>query len=119
MTNAFDGDCAPTRPISIFSANGTDDGTVPYTGSTDYNSQVDVVNYWKTHNNITTDAEVTDVNSTIQRTLYSDGDNGTAVDHYRLEGGTHIWHGDDLGGSDLSTLVWKSVSSHSLSGTVE
>jgi len=119
MTNAFEGDCAPTRPISVFSANGTDDGTVPYAGGTDYNGQADVVEYWKNHNNITTDAEVTDVTSAIQLTRYSGGDNGTAIDHYRLEGGTHVWHSDDFGGSDLNTLVWEFVSAHSLSGAVE
>ena len=88
MTNAFEGDCAPTRPVSVFSANGTDDAVVPYDGSADYNSQVDVVEYWKTHNNITTEAEVTDITEIIQRTRYTGGDNGTAVEHYRLDGGT-------------------------------
>ena len=119
MTNAFEGDCAPTRPLSVLSANGTDDGVVPYNGSADYNSQSDVVEYWKTHNNITTDAQFTDITSAIQYTSYTGGDNGTVVDHYRLEGGTHVWHSDDFGGSDLNTIVWEFVSAHSLDGAVE
>ena len=119
MTNAFENDCTPTRPISVFSANGTNDGTVPYEGGTDYNSQADVMNYWKNHNNITADAQITDVTGSIQRTLYSGGDNGTVVDHYRLEGGEHVWHSDDFGGSDLNTLVWDFVSAHSLGETAD
>lgn len=119
MTNSFEGDCAPTRPMPVFSANGSEDGVVPYSGNEYYQSQVDIMSYWKNHNNISAEAEVIDITSSIQRTRYSGGDNGSAVEHYRLEGGDHVWFSDDFGGSDLNTLVWNFVSSYDRNGLIE
>ena len=117
MLNEFEGDCAPTRPVPIFSANGTADSVVPYAGGTmGYQAIPDVLNYWVTHNNISADPVVTDVSSSIEHTLYAGGDGGVAVEHYRVEGGDHVWFDDDFGGAQLTTLVWNFLSAYDLNG---
>ena len=120
MLNDFEGDCAPERPVPVFSANGTDDGVVPYNGGTEgYQAIPDVLNYWVTHNAITADPEVSSVSSSIERTLYAGGADGVDVDHYRIEGGDHVWFSDDFGGEDLTTLVWNFLSGYDLDGRRE
>ena len=119
MTNGFEGDCAPTRPMPVLSVNGTSDYVVPYNGSEYYHSQTDIVNYWKTHNNITSDATVTDLSDRIQRTRYVGGSQGVGLDHYRIEGGDHVWFSDDFGGSDLNTIIWEFVSAFDQNGLRE
>ena len=120
MLNQFDGDCAPTRPISVLSANGTADFAVPYDGGMlGYQSIPDVLNYWVTQNNIVDEPEVTDVTGSIQRTLYSNGDQGVSVDHYRVEGGSHVWFEQDFGGNMLTELVWEFFASYGLNGAMD
>ena len=120
MLNEFEGDCAPTRAVPIFSANGTNDGTVPYNGGTEgYQSIPDVLNYWVTHNGIESEVQESSVTANIQRSLYSDGASSAAVDHYRLEGGDHVWFDDDFDGASLTTLVWNFLSGYDLNGARE
>ena len=68
------------------------------------------------HNNIAGDPEVTDISGSIQRTLYSGGDQGVVVDHYRVEGGDHVWFEQDFGGSLLTERVWDFFEGHDLNG---
>ena len=120
MLNEFDGDCAPVRAVPVFSANGTSDSTVPYEGGTEgYQAIADVLDYWVTNNQITDEPVVTSVTDSIEHTLYSGGENDSAVEHYRIEGGEHVWFSDDFGGSDLNTLIWNFLSAHQLTAVQE
>jgi len=120
MLNEFEGDCAPTRPVPIFSANGTADSVVPYTGGTPgYQAIPDVLNYWVTHNNISGDPVVAEVSDRIEHTLYAGGDSGVAVEHYRVEDGEHVWFEGDFGGEELTTRVWNFLSAYDLNGARE
>jgi polyhydroxybutyrate depolymerase len=117
MLNEFDGDCAPTRPVPVISANGTRDDTVPYNGGQEgYQAIDDVVDYWVNHNNITTQPEVTDVSSRIRHRLYTGGDNGVAVSQYRVERGEHVWFSEGFGGGSLAAVVWDFMSAYDLDG---
>ena len=120
MLNDFDGDCAPERPVPVFSANGTEDGVVPYNGGTDgFQAIPDVLDYWVTHNNISDAPIVTEVSANIEHTLYAGGDSGVSVEHYRVDGGDHVWFSDDFGGEGLTTRVWDFLSQYDLSGLRE
>jgi len=120
MLNQFEGDCAPTRPVPVLNANGTSDSVVPYNGgTTGYQAIPDVLDYWVDHNNITAEPVVTTISDSIEHTLYAGGDNGVSVEHYRIEGGDHVWFDDDFGGSNLETLVWNFFASYDLNGLRE
>ena len=93
---------------------------MPYDGGMlGYQSIPDVLNYWVTQNNIVDEPEVTDVTGSIQRTLYSNGDQGVSVDHYRVEGGSHVWFEQDFGGNMLTELVWEFFASYGLNGAMD
>ena len=87
-------------------------------GTEGYQSIPDVLNDWVTHNGIESKAQVNSVAPNIERTLYSDGDDSVAVDHYRLEGGEHVWFDDDFGGSSLTELVWNFLFSRVMGSAV-
>ena len=120
MLNDFEGDCAPTRPVSVLSVNGTDDGVVPYNGGTEgFHAIPDVLDYWVTGNNTASEPEVVNVSDAIEHSLYSGGNDGVSISHYKIDGGDHVWFSDDFGGKDLATVVWDFLSAYDLNGTRE
>jgi len=120
MLNDFEGDCAPTRPVPVLSANGTSDGVVPYNGGTEgFQAIPDVLDYWVSHNNIGAAPDVTELGGGIEHTLYAGGEDGVAVSHYKIDGGDHVWFSDDFGGSALTTVVWEFLSAYDLNGVRE
>ncbi|MBI1287377.1 MAG: T9SS type A sorting domain-containing protein [Flavobacteriales bacterium] len=111
--------CSPTHPMPVMEIHGTADPTVPYTGSGTLGSQpiVDVVDYWVNFNNCNSTAVQTAVPNTsttdgctTDHFLYTGGDNGATVEHYRVNGGGHTWPGAPI---DIG------VTSHDFSASVE
>lgn len=111
--------CSPSHPMPVMEIHGTADPTVPYTGSGTIGSQpiVDVVDYWVNFNNCNSTAIETPVPNisatdgcTTDHFLYTGGDNGSTVEHYRVNGGGHTWPGAPI---DIG------VTSHDFSASVE
>ena len=94
--------CQPGRPVPVMEIHGTADNTVPYNGSA-LQSFVPIptlVEAWvdKNHCNPTpVVTQVPDTNlsdgCTAEHSLYTGGDNGSTVEHYKIIGGGHTWPG--------------------------
>jgi len=97
---------SPTRPISILFMNGTDDNHMPYNGGTIGNppdpdngtvfSTDETINYWINFDHTDTipetytfpDLDTTD-GGVVQRFVYKNGNLGTEVVLYKVNGGGH------------------------------
>lgn len=120
--------CNPSHPVPVISIHGTADNIVNYNGGSPINSKsLDEVNaYWRSFNNtdpvITTD--LPDINpsdgSTVTQSLYPNGDQCTAVAHYKVIGGGHFWPGM-WGNMDIDAggLIWNFVSKYNLNGLID
>ena len=92
--------CNPEHPVPVMQIHGTNDGTVPYTGSILFVPIESVVNFWVEFNNCNKIPIVTEIpdiakndNSTATHYLYNNGDNGSSVEFYKIENGGHSWPG--------------------------
>ena len=111
--------CGPSHPTAVVSIHGTADKAVPYDGGEGLSSVDEVLAYWtgfnKTRAAPAADSRI-DRGTTIERYSYGDGDNGTAVEHYKVVGGGHVWFDIRYDGSDTSGLIWDFVSRYSIDG---
>lgn len=122
MTDFTNNSCNPSRPISIVSIHGTNDNIVPYNGTNSgMMGQEDIISYWVNHNNTDSTASLQNIsnnNGTAEHYTYSNGDNGTRLEHYKIISGGHEWPSAE-GTSDKSvinanTIVWNFISQFEL-----
>ncbi len=114
-------DCEPTHPTSMINIHGTLDGVVPYNGGSGYSSVEDVMNYWIDFNDTETAPTTSTINSsgtTIEHFSYANGNGGTEVAHYRVNGGEHVWFEADFDGSSTGQLIWDFVSRYDKNGLI-
>jgi polyhydroxybutyrate depolymerase len=113
--------CDPDHPTPALHVHGTADPTVPYLGSAPQTmvSVQSVVDFWASHNNCNmtpTETAVPDINMTDGCTtdhfVYGDGDLGSTVELYRVNGGGHTWPGSP-------TFITIGVTSQDFSASVE
>lgn len=120
--------CNPSHPTPIVTIHGTDDATVSYYGGKPYNSEsiADVNTYWANHNNTMLSPIVSNLpnintsdGSTVELSLYNNGDNCTSVEHYRVIGGDHAWPGS-WGNMDINAdaVIWSFVSQYDINGLI-
>lgn len=112
-------DVYPNRPKSIISIHGTSDGVIAYNGNGDYNSIETVLNYWIAFNNTDTTPitdSATDSGTTIEHSLYENGDSLTSVSHYKVIGGGHEWFNLNFDGANTGKLIWDFVSQYDING---
>jgi polyhydroxybutyrate depolymerase len=122
--------CAPTRPMPVMQIHGTADATVSYEGFEVWNRSIpDVIDYWVSANNCNLEPSVTrlfDLNPNdenfIDHFVYSGGDNGSIVEHYKINNGTHSWPGTAVGVANrdinASQLVWEFFKKYDLNGAL-
>ncbi|MEO0338239.1 MAG: PHB depolymerase family esterase [Bacteroidota bacterium] len=120
--------CNPSHPTPIITIHGTNDIVVRYNGTVPDGiiSQDEVLSYWTNFNNTDTVAQVLDIEdidlsdgSNVEFYQYSNGDNGSAVEHYKVINGRHDWPGSS-GNMDIdaSLLIWKFVSQFDINGRI-
>jgi len=94
--------CNPARPVPVMEIHGTADNTVPYTGSpiSTFVSIPTLMAKWVDFNNCNPTPTITQVPNTnttdgctAERQLYTGGDQGSTVEHYKITGGGHTWPG--------------------------
>jgi polyhydroxybutyrate depolymerase len=94
--------CNPQRPVPVMEIHGTADNTVPYNGlpNATFVSIPSLVNAWVGFNNCDPTPTITQVPNTnttdgctAERQLYSGGEKGSTVEHYKINGGGHTWPG--------------------------
>ena len=114
-------DCygSTNHPMPVVLLHGTQDDVLPYDGNTELASVQTTLDYWINFNNTSTSPSVTTDNSgalSVQQSVYSGGDNGVNVEHYRYQGGEHVWFDATYQGRNASELVWNFVSRYDING---
>lgn len=94
--------CNPNRPVPVMEIHGTSDNTVPYNGqaASTFVGIPALMSAWAGFNGCNPDPVITQVPNTntndgctAERQLYTGGDLGSTVEHYRIIGGGHTWPG--------------------------
>lgn len=136
MNNAIYDNCNPERAVPILEIHGTADATVPYNGllfSGSFQTMIsteEVVDFWVNNNNCTLESELDleDISisdfSTVTHFKYTGGDNGSSVEHYRINDGGHTWPGSIIPlpgvvtNQDIiaSEIIWDFFNRYNLDG---
>lgn len=94
--------CDPARPVPVMQIHGTADNTVPYNGSpvSTFVAIPTLMSTWANLNNCDPTPMVTPVPNTnttdgctAEHQIYTGGDYGSTVEHYKVIGGAHTWPG--------------------------
>lgn len=128
MTDPTYNECQPSRPMPVLEIHGTADDVVPYDGQINFRPIPEVIDYWVNFNHCDPTPVVTDVpdsdpadGATAVHYVYSGGDNGATVEHYKIIGGGHTWPGAlfDIGVTchdfSASQEIWRFFTQYSLS----
>ena len=129
MTQDTFDDCNPLHPTPVLQIHGTDDGVVLYNGNNLSIPIADVISYWVDYNNCETtptttmlpDVDVSD-GSTVEHSVYEDGDNGITTEHMKVIGGGHTWPGSVINTAatnqdiDASMEIWLFFSRFDING---
>ena len=129
MTQDTFNDCNAQRPTPVLQIHGTEDDVVLYNGNTLSIPIEDVISYWVDYNNCETtpttttlpDIDVSD-GSTVEHSVYEDGDNGITTEHMKVIGGSHTWPGSVLNSAgtnqdiDASMEIWLFFSRFDING---
>ena len=129
MTQDTFNDCNAQLPTPVLQIHGTEDDVVSYNENNLSLPIPDVISYWVDHNNCETtpttttlpDVDVSD-GSTIEYSVYEDGDNGITTEHMKVIGGGHTWPGSVLNTAgtnqdiDASMEIWLFFSRYDING---
>ena len=127
------GTCSPVHPTPVMLIAGTIDQNPhsTYEGFSYYEMPLylsvdEITSYWSDYNNGDLDPtiyEVPNINnsdgSTVERKVWSNGDNCTSIEELKVIGGDHDWPGS-FGNMDInSTLeIWNFVSKYDINGLI-
>jgi polyhydroxybutyrate depolymerase len=129
MTQDTFNDCNAQLPTPVLQIHGTEDGVVLYNGNNLSIPIADVISYWVDYNNCETtpttttlpDVDVSD-GSTVEHSVYEDGDNGITTEHMKVIGGGHTWPGSVINTAgtnqdiDASMEIWLFFSRYDING---
>lgn len=129
MTQDTFDDCNAQHPTPVLQIHGTEDGVVLYNGNNLSIPIADVISYWVDYNNCETtpttttlpDVDVSD-GSTVEHSVYEDGDNGITTEHMKVIGGGHTWPGSVINTAgtnqdiDASMEIWLFFSRYDING---
>ena len=130
MTPDTFNDCNAQHPTPVLQIHGTNDSVVPYDGNSIWTLPiVDVVSYWVNYNNCDTtpttttfpDLDLSD-GSTVEHSVYEDGDLGSTTEHMKVIGGGHTWPGSIINTPgtnqdiDASMEIWSFFSRFDING---
>lgn len=129
MTQDTFDDCNAQHPTPVLQIHGTDDGVVLYNGNNLSIPIADVISYWVDHNNCESTPTTTTLpdidpsdGSTIEHSVYEDGDNGITTEHMKVIGGGHTWPGSVINTEgtnqdiDASMEIWLFFSRYDING---
>ena len=122
--------CNPTHPTPVATIHGTADSTVHYFGGGPWNPvSLPLVNlYWANYNNTNDMPVITNLpdiepldGTTIEHSIFSNGDSCTSVEHYKVVGGGH-WYWPGVNGNmdiNASSVIWDFVSKYDIHGLID
>jgi polyhydroxybutyrate depolymerase len=101
-------DCRPSQPVSIVEFHGTADSSMPYTGGVgqgtskfSYTSVKDSIGFWLTADQCPPTV-VREESGPVVHEKYSPCSNGSAVELYTIQDGTHNWPGEAMAGTRVA-----------------
>ena len=101
--------CAPSHPTPVITLHGTLDGVLPYSGGSDLPSAQSALDFWVAYNQTDPAPAVEEGRAgamMVEHSTWSGGADGASVEHYRYQGGSHVWFEATYEGRDASALVW-------------
>lgn len=124
--------CNSIHSIPIIQIHGTNDPTVPYQGSAGWSAPIPtVLTHWVNFNNcnsLPNTVSMPDIQpldgSTVEKIVYSDGNNCTQVVQYKVTNGAHTWPGSaiNLAGTNYdfnaSKKIWEFLSEYDINGLI-
>ena len=113
-------ECDPQHPTPVMTIHGTQDSYFTYQGGY-YLSMNAVTDYWTLFNQTQTTLPTETVTDTknnfiVEKFSYTQGNNGSKVDHFKVNGGYHTWFDLDFNGDSTEELIWNFVSSFDVNG---
>lgn len=131
ITNVNLNSCIPSRPVPVMQIHGTLDATVPYNGNFFFAPVQSVLNFWISHNACNPQPAIIPIpdidpndGSTAELIVYSGGNNGSEVQHYKITGGGHSWPGApiNLNSTNMdfkaSAVIWDFFRKFDINGVV-
>lgn len=123
--------CNSQHPMPVMEIHGTSDATVPYNGNSYMSSIPNAMSYWVNFNQCTVTPQITAVPNTsttdgctAEHYLYSNGNNGVDVEHYKIISGAHTWPGAPVAFGvtnydiDASTKIWQFFMQYDINGKI-
>lgn len=125
------GTCSPGHPMPVMEIHGTADATVPYTGNFLFGTTPAAVAYWVNYNNCESTPSITAIpdtdggdGCTAEHQVYTGGNNGSTVEHFKIINGEHTWPGSAFGGVgtnqdiDACKEIWRFFSKYDIHGLI-
>ena len=123
--------CNPQHPTPIMEIHGTADAVVPYLGNVNIAPVSSVLSYWVNTNvcdltpieTAVPDIDVTD-GCTATHFVYKNGNNGSEVEHYRVNLGGHTWPGAPISigitnqDFNASEKIWEFFARYDINGKI-
>jgi len=123
--------CSPGHPMPVMEIHGTADATVPYTGNFLFGTTPAAVAYWVNYNNCEQTPSITSIpdtdggdGCTAEHQVYTGGNNGSTVEHFKIINGEHTWPGSAFGGVgtnqdiDACNEIWRFFSKYDIHGLI-
>ncbi len=123
--------CSPSHPMPVMEIHGTADATVPYTGNILFGTTPAAVAYWVNYNNCEPTPSITAIpdtdggdGCTAEHQVYTGGNNGSTVEHFKIINGEHTWPGSAFGGVgtnqdiDACNEIWRFFSKYDIHGLI-
>lgn len=102
--------CAPVHPTATLNIHGTQDGDVPYNGSSEVIGAQAATAFWADRNNTLASPSVTSLQSNsyaLEHIRYEEGDSNVVAEHYKVIGGDHRWFNFSVNGKNANLLLWE------------
>lgn len=112
--------CNPSKPMPILQLHGTEDRIIPY------KAVKPTLGYWIMYNQTSREPIITEVpniepdnGSTTEHYLFEDGTKGVTVEHFKVNGGRHVWFAKPRFDVDASEEAWKFFSKYDIDGRIQ
>ena len=112
--------CAPVHPTATLNIHGTQDGDIPYNGSSEVIGAQDATAFWADRNNTLASPSVTMLQSSsyaLEHIRYEEGDSNVVAEHYKVIGGDHRWFNFSVNGENANLLLWEFFNQYNIYGS--
>jgi polyhydroxybutyrate depolymerase len=123
--------CNPNHPMPVMEIHGTADPTVTYNTSSFSESMSDIMTFWSNFNSCSSSPVITsvpDINTsdgcTAEHQVWTNGNNGVEVEHYKIINGAHTWPGTAFAFGvtnfdiNASVKIWEFFSKYDINGLI-